>query len=115
MTQVADADKLLRKGNIKLLIKDMHEYCTSHTTSHYVSVSVRSELLSLSGRRVGVRITSVDEDDVNGNIETDDVSSEQSLQNMFAILQTQMVTRQLSGVMPSDNVRGEDAIRLFTE
>ena len=30
-------------------------------------------------------------------------------------LHTPAVTRQLNGVMPSGNVRGEDAIRLFTE
>ena len=33
LTQVADAGGLLRKGTLKLLTKDMHEYYISHTTS----------------------------------------------------------------------------------
>ena len=60
-----------------------------------------------------VCVTSIGEDNVDSNIETNDVSSVQSLQKMFSILQTQMVTRRLSGVMPSDNVTGEDAITLY--
>ena len=39
---------------------------TTHLTRHQASalMSVRSALQSLSGRRVGVRITSVDADDI---------------------------------------------------
>ncbi|KAI0238179.1 hypothetical protein LSAT2_011181 [Lamellibrachia satsuma] len=88
LTQVPYADELLCKGKLKLLTKDMHEYYTSHATSDYrvavgtfwAAKSVREDSLCR------VYITRVDEDDVDGNIETDDVSSEQSLRTLFAIL-----------------------------
>ena len=118
LTQVADACELLRKDKLKLLTKDMYEYYTSHTTSDYrvgVDTFCAAKFVKEESWCRG-RITSIDEDDVDGNSETDDVSSVQSPQKMFAILQTQAVTRRLSyEVMPSDNVRGVGAIILFTE
>ena len=91
----------------------MHEYYTHHTTSDY-RVGVGTFCAAKSVREESwchVRVTSVHQDDVDGNIETHDVSGVQSLQKMLAILQTEAVT--LSGVMPSDNVRGKDAIIIF--
>ena len=35
LTQVADAGELLRKGKVKQLTKDTHEYYTSHATSDF--------------------------------------------------------------------------------
>ena len=68
----------------------MHEYYTSHMTIKYhVGIGTLWAVKSVREESwCHVCITSVDEDDVDGNINTDDVSSVQSYQKKFAILHT---------------------------